>query len=460
MCNIRNQIITKRKRESSYQRSMIEEFYSDKSRIIFSSSFRRLMKKAQVFSLETNPSVRNRLTHTLEVADVGSLIALKVSEELIKKNLIDSEIKDCIVKIVECACLMHDIGNPPFGHFGETAIKNWFKRYKEQGRNKQILEYLKNSEFEKMYNDFIEFDGNSQGFRVVTVLHTDNEDKYSLNLTYSTLLASIKYPRYEQKKPEDNCKKLGVFYCDKEIYNSILERINYKTPARYFLSYLMELADDICYCLSDISDAIEKEIIGKDEFIREFRKTCKKDKIEIAKELPKKIKNSYNLEFAIKLTKLITEEASNYFVENIDSFLNGTATELAKKINSGKYLDVIKKIARKKIYTDPEAHRIEIAGNTIVTGLLDHFSILLNMKREDFQFFVDKDETKSGLDLEWRIYKQLSKRMVRAYRNSVNKKTDDCTEWAFRAHLIIDFIAGMTDRNALDVYQNIKGISL
>ena len=171
-----------------------EDFYSDKSRIVFCSSFRRLMQKAQVFSLESNTSVRNRLTHSLEVADIGRTLARHMGKKLEAKKIATPEDTECMQSIVESACLLHDIGNPAFGHFGEEAIKKWFK---ENGLkifarvNKQPPLHLHDSRLD----DFFLFDGNPQGFRIATRLHCDI-DHFGLNLTHSSLLASVKYPKF------------------------------------------------------------------------------------------------------------------------------------------------------------------------------------------------------------------------------------------------------------------------
>ncbi len=167
---------TKRLRDTTISRTnSIEEFYSDRSRLIYSSSFRRLQQKAQVFSLESNSSVRTRMTHSLEVSDIGRSLSNRIAQKLYEQNYIDQSEIGMMVSIVENACLLHDIGNPPFGHFGEEAIKSWARnsftdagisRYKVQ--NKKL--------FKKLINDFLQFDGNPQGFRVITKLHTERDD--------------------------------------------------------------------------------------------------------------------------------------------------------------------------------------------------------------------------------------------------------------------------------------------
>jgi len=164
----------------------------------------------------------------------------------------------------------------------------------------------------------------------------------------------------------------------------------------------------------------------------------------------------------VPVSKRIIEEASTYFVDKIENFINGTADEMISILSIGRTFDALKMYARKFIYTSDEAQRIEIAGYAVVTGLLEHYGLLLKMKRDDFQYFIERDEIKkkSNLDLEWRIYKQLSRRMIACYRNTVNDKTTDTDEWIVRAHLIIDYITGMTDKKALEAYQNYMGINL
>ena len=192
--NYKNILNNGRERKSSIERkNNIEEFYSDRSRIIYCSAFRRLQQKAQVFSLEPNASVRTRLTHSLEVADLGRTIARRIETNLLEKNIISPDESQCITAIVENACLLHDIGNPPFGHFGEAAIKEWAVRYASELPADDVE---KNDLFTRLMEDFKEFDGNPQGFRTITKLYTEH-DKHSLNLTYATLLSCLKYTRAE-----------------------------------------------------------------------------------------------------------------------------------------------------------------------------------------------------------------------------------------------------------------------
>jgi dGTPase len=237
-----------------------------------------MMQKAQVFSLEQNTSVRNRLTHSLEVCDTGRAIARKVGDKLVEKALATKDDIRCIEAIVENACLMHDIGNPPFGHFGEEAIKRWFNE-----RAPQIFEKaharLSLGHVDRRLYDLTNFDGNPQGFRIVTKLHAEI-DEFGLNLTYATLLASIKYPNYsEVSKDRPFFKKLGIFSSEADLYKNICETTGHALSKRYFIVYLVELADDICYCLSDIADAFEKRVVDSRLFKEELKKIFKEEKV-------------------------------------------------------------------------------------------------------------------------------------------------------------------------------------
>lgn len=227
-------ISSKRVRNSSIERLReIDQFYSDRSRIIYSSSFRRLQQKAQVFSLESNSSIRTRLTHSIEVSDLGRTLANQIAYSLFEKNLISEENILNIVAIVENACLLHDIGNPPFGHFGEAAIKDWAKHHIYDSIPEQFKDQLDvpDSLLNQLIDDFREFDGNPQGFRIVTKLYTDY-DEYSLNLTYATLLSIIKYPRTSGEK-NSSLKKSGFFKTEEELVKNIYTEIELKLPQRY-----------------------------------------------------------------------------------------------------------------------------------------------------------------------------------------------------------------------------------
>ena len=444
-----------------------DEFLSDHSRIIFSSSFRRLVKKAQVFSLESNNSVRNRLTHSLEVADVGRTIARDVGQKLCEAGKLQPDDIPCMISIVENACLLHDIGNPPFGHFGEIAIQRWFLKLVEDSSR------IPFRVSEDDIYDLINFDGNPQGFRIATRLHCER-DEYSLNLTCASLLSSIKYPHCRKpespetsqrtKKVATFNKKIGVFGSENKKYEAICLATGHEYGKRYFLAYLMELADDICYCLSDIADSFEKKIISFGEYREAMEQICKQEKVNpkyLIGDAERASEFDFKFNVAIATTNRIKREASKYYVKNIDKFIAGEATEIAECISSGKHLKCIKKFARRHIYPSLEVERIELSGFHIVKSLLDEFGKLLELDRRDFCTFVKNQEARKGsnLDFEWRLFNRLSKRMLQAYQFAIdeNEKTSDREEWLTRAKLVVDFISGMTDESAKELHQILTG---
>jgi dGTPase len=237
-----------------------------------------------------------------------------------------------------------------------------------------------------------------------------------------------------------------------------------------------KIADDICYCLSDIADAFEKGIITSRDFLAEFQGICKESNVDIKDALQnnfKKVQHIFNPEssgklenfgyqVAIWVSREIMEQASKHFSENIEKYVAGTAREISKELPSGKLLECFKVFSRRFIYTNHEVQRIEIAGNQIVEGLLNHFGALLKLTRSDFEYFVRRNELRkhSGLDIEWRIYNQLSKRMIRSYLYATQNGCTDEEEWICRARLITDYISGLADHSALKLYQNFMGISL
>lgn len=434
------------------------QFLSDHSRIIFSSSFRRLVKKAQVFSLESNTAVRNRLTHSLEVADVGRTIARSVGLELVKIGRIDADDVPRLTSIVENACLMHDIGNPPFGHFGESAIQRWFK---ELDKNK---DKVKVDLTDDDLNDQINFDGNPQGFRIATRLHCER-DEFSLNLTCATLLASIKYPHSQKPDKGHFAKKIGFFQSESGVYESICSKTGHTPGRRYFLAYLMELADDCCYCLSDIADSFEKKIISLEQYTTAVSALCEEANLDPSSLACLTCAGDFDFRFqvAIPLTKKIIEQSAAFFVENLDKFLDGEAPPISKSIEAGEYLECLNEFAKKYIYTSLEVERIELSGFHVVTSLLNQFGKLLALERTDFQSFVEGGENhkRGELDFEWRLFNRLSKRMLSAYSFAVNQLKDDDfgdkLEFTARTRLLVDFISGMTDESAKELHQILTG---
>lgn len=454
-----------RLRKSEQTRRRIEEFYSDKSRIIYSSSFRRLQQKAQVFSLEPNASVRTRLTHSLEVSDLGRTLANKIAYCLVDKKKLKEDNVLSLVAIVENSCLLHDIGNPPFGHFGEAAIKEWAKDIKDCLPPKTNKD---NDLLNELITDFMEFDGNPQGLRIVTKLHPDF-DEYSLNLTYSTLLCMLKYPRTPSKTQDNKkiFKKAGYFHTEKKLVEDIYESISLTKNHRYPFVYIMEAADDIAYCMSDIADGIEKGIITEEKFLNEFRKEW--ETVYKNEPIPVVIPENSNLkgfkqDISIPWSIKAIDEAVSQFITLDNKIYDGTAGSLiSEETSMGKVLETMKSVSRRILYTSFEAESIEISGYAVMTGILNEYKRILKMEYTNFKNLIENKNIKE-FDFEKRLIHFIGKRYIKAYEYEIKKYENDdnfdIREWWLRAHLIIDHISGMTDEYALQTYQMLKGISL
>lgn len=463
--NINRFFKPKRLKKSSIERDKtIEEFYSDRSRIIYSSSFRRLQQKAQVFSLEPNCNVRTRLTHSLEVADLGRSLANKIGNRLLDKHQIDADQIPAMVAIVENACLLHDIGNPPFGHFGEAAIQKWAKS--ELPKLVKDREEIDAEIIHTLNADFREFDGNPQGFRIVSKLHCER-DKYSLNLTISTLLAGLKYVRMAGDLSSENKeieKKAGFFHSEEDTIVSLWEKMGMEKNTRYPLTYIMEAADDIAYCLSDISDGIEKNIVHPDEFLKALKKDEKTLKVS-GVNIPKDdiSKSTFALEVAVPWSRSLINYAAQEFENRFDELCEGkTGSLIPSDSPYGMFLSALKKTSRKKLYRSKEAESIELTGYAVIHGLLQKYQQLLKLSYEDFNRIVREEDNEHPI--ETRLFHRLGERYIKRYKIDVDgykgKDHFKTYELWLRTHLIIDHISGMTDSYALETFQMLHGIDI
>lgn len=459
-------LCVERKRSSTIERkSTIDQFYSDRSRIIYSSSFRRLQQKAQVFSLEPNSSIRTRLTHSMEVSDLGRTLANKIAYKLSEQGLLDKNKIPDVVAIVENSCLLHDIGNPPFGHFGEIAIQDWAKNRALNALPKGISS--EDSLLQELMSDFREFDGNPQGFRTITKLHTEH-DEYSFNLTYATLLCTLKYSRSAgEEKKAGIMKKAGYFQSEKELVGEIWKKAGLNSHCRYPFTYIMEAADDIAYCLSDIADGIEKRILTADMFIKELRKEwiLKYKDAPLPIEVPEVEEIKFARDISIPWSKKAVEETVENYFEHEEEIFSGTAGALISEDKPiGRVFETIKNVSRRILYTSFEAESIEITGYAVIMGILKNYERLIRLPNEVFLDLVNGKKT-DNTDTERRLYNRLGKRYILAYKYAVEKlnKKDHgyaIREWWLRVHLLIDHVSGMTDEFALGTYQMLEGINL
>lgn len=491
--NYQKLLSTKRIRESSYnKRDLITEAESDRARLIFCPAFRRLQQKAQVFSMEPNAAVRSRLTHSLEVSQMGRYIAELIVNRLTKDkdNAVGEYYCRALVKFVENACLMHDIGNPPFGHFGEAAISKWFEdngvRVLKKACNVSNATGIKSVLF-----DFYNFDGNPQGLRVVSKLQRNN-DEFGLNLTYTTLASYLKYVRGSDPKGRlDGLfkRKCGYFDTEAFLVEEIWKHFGYNQRQRFPFAYIMEAADDLAYCISDLEDSIEKELLVQRDAIQkiqqewrkmyaaEFEKPSNAMVIDIDNYMRWVIdgKNdegndfSY-IDFRTNVNRDIAEYAADQYIQNHEAILVGKLPSLISESSVyGKFLELLKDFCRKNVYSHESVQRVELAGYRAIFGLLDHFECLLTCDYERFQKALNyenkKDHKNKPIIIEKKLLKLFPKNYIKVYEDDFKKlnKSDEgfrSLEWNIRAHLIVDFISGMTDDYSMDIYRELSGMKL
>lgn len=411
------------------------EFQRDYDRLIFSAPFRRLQNKTQVFPLPGSVFVHNRLTHSLEVACVGRSLGNGVSKKLQAKHKgnITPFIEE-IGSIVSAACLAHDLGNPPFGHSGEKAIATYFS---EGGGA-----FLKNKMSELEWKDIITFEGNANAFRLLTHQFKGRRPG-GFVLTYATLASIAKYPYASNFTPAKK-QKFGFFQSEKDDFTRIAEELgmvklaDYKY-ARHPLVYLVEAADDICYEIMDIEDAHKLKILTTGEtkdlllgFIPDRRKQRTFETLEMVLD-----ENEQIAYLRSSVIGLLIDACVDAFVENEAAILSGTFSSSLIKVVPPELrfaYQTCEELSLKRIYRSKDVVDIEIAGYNIIYTLIN--------KLTDAVLYSDKAYSKMLLS---RIPEQYD--------------TDSPTAYG-KVQAVLDFVSGMTDIYALDLYQKIHGMSL
>ena len=434
------------------------EYERDWDRIIFSSAFRRLQNKTQVFPLPEEVFVHNRLTHSLEVASVGrslgKIIGKKIAllEEIKNDDNARPFYRNSLKNVIASACLAHDLGNPAFGHSGEEAISKYFK--KRDTEKEEDIAFKKQFSIEE-WKDLTTFEGNANALRILT-LQQKGRVKGGFRLTYSTLGSILKYPceSVASNKKILHRKKYGYFKIDEDVFLDIAKELNLvKDEIESGISYkrhpfvfLVEAADDICYTIIDFEDAHRLGILTYKEVRNSFLKiieTNPEDDIEWVKEQAKSLKDDPNESIAYLRAKAINTliyKTADAFWENREDILIGvydkSLIDSIPELSS--IMKKIENVSIKKIYNAKKVVQLEIAGFRIMSALVEDFVTSALTKEES----RDKEQNK--------ILGLLPKQFSFEESSSPYEKV---------MH-IIDFIAGMTDLYALKLYRKLRGIEL
>lgn len=449
------------RKSRSNARRYHNEFDKDYSRIVYSSSVRRLQNKAQVFPLQENDFPRTRLTHSLEVASLGESLAWNIGEWLLK----DEELKDFwqvkeLASMVKTACLVHDLGNPPFGHYGENIIGKWFENWFEENKDNNSVKDLS----EQQKNDFIFFEGNAQGIRILTKLQRLN-DEYGVNFTFGTLATLLKYPWLsDDEKAEETGGKFGVFASETNVFNLITEETGIG-PHRHPATFILEAADDIAYLPTDIEDGVKKgsltwtdieESSIYDELEQydseRFDKFLKKiDDLDYKRVPDRELTKMQNLKIEIQL--IFIKEVVKTFKDNYESIMHGQFRGgLLEHSKASKLEESLREVCGQYVFNDNEVLRLELVGDKVISELLDLF----------VDATVNLDDASKAKEKDQKLYHLISNsfRYIILKQENYSEKDFGQIKLYPKLQLVTDYISGMTDNYALNLHQELLGVKM
>ena len=425
------------------------DFQRDFDRIIFSSAFRRLQNKTQVFPLPGSVFVHNRLTHSLEVSSVGRSLGSLAGEFIVQnfENELTEDSKNFYLynlnNVIAAACLCHDIGNPAFGHSGEDAIASFFEKNESE---------LKPKFTEKEWADLVNFEGNANAIRILTHKQT-GKDEGGTQLTYTTLASIAKYPceAIAKKKGHVNRKKFGFFQSEKQTFlniaNATKMMVESEEPTvfkRHPFVWLVEAADDICYNIIDMEDAHRLGIISTADCENLFMDLIKSVNEKDAKRSTEKLllfsnKNERISYLRAKVINALINKSTELYQQHFSEIIEGTLNKALLDIfkSESESFQEVERFSIEKIYGHRSVVEIENAGYNVMYELLNHFIPPIIKEKSERKGFEKK-----ALQL---IPSQFIYEDGTVYEKVLG---------------VLDFVSGMTDNFATDLYRKIKGIDI
>lgn len=454
---------------------------SDRGRIINSAAVRRLQQKTQVFPLERNAAVRSRLTHSLEVQQNGRFIVQSVFRLLTaaeQQQLGLTGLERAAESLVEMACLLHDVGNPPFGHSGESAINAWFNTALPELTQQHQLR--QNARWQTLCAELAQFEGNAQAIRLVHSLQR-------MNLTYSQIACILKYTRLaSEPKPEPEQplsylqKKPGYYFTEQQLVHDLWQQLDTDADCRHPLTYIMEAADDIAYCLADIEDAVEKGLLTLSQLAQQLNAIFNqlepqqrliagqqgashsfsylvKEALDKAEAEPINKTSAFFIKLRVGMIHPLVQHAASQFIANIDAVYHGTLNRALLEDGSQYHAitATFKQLARQFVFNQPEVEMLELQGYRIIAGILDVYKPLLALDASVFAALL------LGQGHRWPLEQRLANRLPNKHRAAYQlaiaelAANDDylALELYYRCRLLQDYLSGMTDHFAYDEYQ-------
>jgi dGTPase len=422
------------------------DFQRDFDRIVFSSAFRRLQDKTQVFPLSKSDYVRTRLTHSLEVSSVGRSLGTMVGDSVIRRHDLKGVYPQDFGAVVAAACLAHDIGNPPFGHAGEDAIRLWFTT---SSTGQTVLEALP----EAQRQDFQRFEGNAQGFRIITRLQSP-DNPGGMQLTCALLGAFTKYPRAAwlptAPPPGVAFRKFGFYQDDRALFAEVagqlgLDEVLPGAWSRHPLAYLVEAADDICYRIIDVEDAFRLQQLRFEE-VRDLLLPLTGEAERAEQKMAHLTRSREKIEYLrAKAIGAIIDQAQQCFMDNEDAILAGAFRgELLEEIPAAAAMQALKDCGETQVYVSRPVVEVEAAGFEVLGGLLEALITTVN----DLADHGPNASSKSRM-----LVHLIPESFIGPGRRPV-------ADLYRRVLAITDFVSGMTDSYAVTLFKKLTGISL
>ncbi len=331
---------------------LLEATEQDRARIVQAAPVRRLQQKTQVFPLDVKASVRSRLTHSLEVQETGRQISRRILAALPAGSVCEG----AFINLVEMSCLLHDVGNPPFGHFGEQVMSQWLAQALD-GLFAEALGSAPSPQWATLRQDLLVFDGNAQSLRLVHSLH-------ELNLTLGQLAALCKYPQQPLHGGQHHgwASKRGIFFSEQPLYRALGQSLGLAPGCRHPLVYIMEAADDISYCIADLEDAVDRRILSLSELQQALR--LADDGAYMAGLLAEATASGRGFfpHFRQQLTRDLVELAAHTYVSEHPQILSGAYPQalLHGQAPAARVLDTLKQVARELVFMRPEVEALEL----------------------------------------------------------------------------------------------------
>ena len=449
------------------------EFQHDYDRLLFSTPVRRLADKTQVWPMEENDSVRTRLTHSHEVANLARSIGVRVyltnSEEFERSGIGSDAVLKVIQPILLATGLGHDLGNPPFGHQGETAIGRWFEKRKEWifTKTAQGGEDLgeMNEVPEKLHSEFTKFDGNPQGLRLLTRLQTHVDD-LGLDLTAATLAAGLKYPVCFDNADSESplCKKGGYFSSEKDIVEWVRECTGLKEKQRHPLTWIMEACDDIAYSVLDVDDVLKKQVMSPDDVLTILKNKLPHEDLTVVNKLLSRFRDveektmSPHMQHDIKIQYLraffietLVTHASEQFIQNLRAIFD--FSHQLPLMDNSELCTALKKIAKQYAFNNPLVLRTEALGAAALDGLMCAFWSAISDRTE-----VDDIKSRRRSARSSYIFSLISPNYVEQ-ACATDMPSPDANRMRYRElRLLTDMISGMTDTYAMRLWSNLQAV--